>query len=82
MHGSPVKDVRRGRRRERPWVCRSDRRLILYVGGLAPHKNLAGLIEGFAQAVADDALDDVDLVLAGDPKGDGFHSNVEISMRW
>ena len=43
----------------------------------APHKNLAGLIEGFAKAVADDALADVDLVLAGDPKGDGFHSNVE-----
>ncbi len=52
-------------------------RLILYVGGLAPHKNLAGLIEGFAKAVSDDALGDVDLVLAGDPKGDGFHSNVE-----
>ena len=52
-------------------------RLILYVGGLAPHKNLAGLIEGFAKAVSDDSLEDVDLVLAGDPKGDGFHSNVE-----
>jgi len=54
-----------------------DKRLILYVGGLAPHKNLAGLIEGFARAVADERLKDVDLVLAGDPKGDGFHSNVE-----
>ena len=32
---------------------------------------------GFAKAVSDDALGDVDLVLAGDPKGDGFHSNVE-----
>jgi glycosyltransferase involved in cell wall biosynthesis len=53
------------------------KRLILYVGGLAPHKNLAGLIDGFAKAVAYDALADVDLVLAGDPKGDGFHSNVE-----
>jgi glycosyltransferase involved in cell wall biosynthesis len=54
-----------------------DKRLILYVGGLAPHKNLAGLIEGFAKAVTDERLNDVDLVLAGDPKGDGFHSNVE-----
>ena len=55
-----------------------DRRLILYVGGLAPHKNLAGLIEGYAAAVKKDPrLADVDLVLAGDPKGDGFHSNVE-----
>jgi glycosyltransferase involved in cell wall biosynthesis len=55
----------------------ADKRLILYVGGLAPHKNLAGLIEGFATAIADAALGDVDLILAGDPKGDGFHSNVE-----
>ena len=54
-----------------------DRRLILYVGGLAPHKNLAGLIEGYAAAVRNDGLADVDLVLAGDPNGDGFHSNVE-----
>jgi glycosyltransferase involved in cell wall biosynthesis len=53
----------------------ADKRLILYVGGLAPHKNLAGLIHGFAKAIADDALSDVDLVLAGDPKGDGFYSN-------
>jgi glycosyltransferase involved in cell wall biosynthesis len=53
------------------------KRLILYIGGLAPHKNLAGLIEGFGKAVGDGALGDVDLVLAGDPKGDGFHSNVE-----
>ena len=54
----------------------ADKRLILYVGGLAPHKNLAGLIEGFGKAVGDDALGDLDLVLAGDPQGDGFHSNV------
>jgi len=53
------------------------RRLILYVGGLAPHKNLAGLVDGFAAAVADKQLADVDLALAGDPKGGGFHSNVE-----
>jgi len=54
-----------------------DRRLLLYVGGLAPHKNLAGLIEGFARAIGNGGLDDLDLVLAGDPKGGGFHSNVE-----
>ncbi|HEX7930662.1 MAG TPA: glycosyltransferase family 1 protein, partial [Sphingomicrobium sp.] len=55
-----------------------DRRLILYVGGLAPHKNLVGLLEGYAAAVyRDDRFNNLDLVLAGDPKGDGFHSNVE-----
>ena len=55
-----------------------DRKMIVYVGGLAPHKNLAGLIQGFVKAVAtEQALESVDLVLAGDPKGDGFHSNVD-----
>jgi glycosyltransferase involved in cell wall biosynthesis len=54
-----------------------NRRLILYVGGLAPHKNLAGLVRGFAEAANDPAMVDTDLVLAGDPKGDGFHSNVD-----
>jgi glycosyltransferase involved in cell wall biosynthesis len=53
------------------------KRLILYVGGLAPHKNLAGLIRGFSKAIEDKRLNDVDLVLAGDPKGDGFHSNAD-----
>jgi glycosyltransferase involved in cell wall biosynthesis len=55
-----------------------DRKLILYVGGLAPHKNLVGLIQGFVKAVeAEPALESIELVLAGDPKGDGFHSNVD-----
>lgn len=53
------------------------KRLILYVGGLAPHKNLSGLIRGFAAAISlRSELADVDLVLAGDPGGAGFHSNV------
>lgn len=52
-----------------------DRRLLLYVGGIAPHKNLSGLLRAFAIARESGGLDDIDLVLAGDPKGDGFHSN-------
>ncbi len=47
------------------------RRFLLYVGGLSPHKNLARLIEAFAQA----APGDVDLVLVGD-LGDVFHTHV------
>lgn len=55
-----------------------NRRLLLYLGGLAPHKNLVGLLEGYATAVyRDERVNDLDLVLAGDPKGDGFHSNAE-----
>jgi glycosyltransferase involved in cell wall biosynthesis len=52
-------------------------RLLVYVGGLAPHKNLLRLVEAFAEAVGDPALADLQLVFVGDPHGDGFHSNHE-----
>ena len=48
--------------------------LILYVGGLAPHKNLVGLLHGFSLALSDGDLGDTRLVLVG-PRTDGFHSN-------
>lgn len=53
----------------------SDGRLLLYVGGLAPHKNLIRLAQAFAEAIATPGLDDLFLVFVGDPEGDGFHSN-------
>lgn len=74
----PVKGEEEQRSARQQLGLPAGRRLILYVGGLAPHKNLAGLIRGFAMATANvPVMQDVDLVLAGDPKGDGFHSNVE-----
>lgn len=54
-----------------------NRRRILYVGGIAPHKNLLGFLEGFARAILSPGCDDIDLVIAGDPQGDGFHSNTQ-----
>jgi glycosyltransferase involved in cell wall biosynthesis len=50
-------------------------RLVVYVGGLAPHKNLQGFMQGFAQAKAQGGLEDLHLVLVGDYEGAGFHSN-------
>lgn len=47
------------------------RRILLYVGGLSPHKNLPRLIEAFAQG----APNDVDLVLVGDLK-DNFLTHI------
>ncbi|HEX8010442.1 MAG TPA: glycosyltransferase family 1 protein [Casimicrobiaceae bacterium] len=49
-------------------------RFLLYVGGLAPHKNLLLLQQGFAQAVARSGADGLYLVIAGDPAGAGFNS--------
>jgi glycosyltransferase involved in cell wall biosynthesis len=50
-------------------------RYIVYASGLAPHKNVAGLIDGFSRALAGGGTCDLHLVLAGDPQGGGFHSN-------
>jgi glycosyltransferase involved in cell wall biosynthesis len=49
----------------------TDRRFLLYVGGLSPHKNLPRLVEAFA-TIPDG---DVHLVLVGD-LGDVFHTDV------
>jgi len=48
-------------------------RLLLYVGGIAPHKNLSGLLAGFSQAAA--LVPDLHLAIVGDPAGGGFLSN-------
>lgn len=50
-------------------------RLIVYVGGFAPHKNLPRLLEGFA--MAGPGTEDLHLVMVGDPGGGGFHSNYD-----
>ncbi len=52
-------------------------RLIVYVGGLAPHKNIPGLLSGLSQAMQRGGIDDVHLALIGDLDGDGFHSHYE-----
>jgi len=74
----PVKDPDKRQLAREQLGLPAGKRLILYVGGLAPHKNLAGLIRGFGHAIAQQGLAaDVDLVLAGDPEGDGFYSNAD-----
>ena len=52
-------------------------RLIIYVGGLAPHKNIPGLLKGLSEAVAKGGIEDVHLALVGDLDGDGFHSHYD-----
>lgn len=74
---SPVADPERLTAVRRKLGLSCDARLLLYVGGFAPHKNLIRLIDAFAAAQATPAAQDVHLVFVGDPKGDGFHSNYE-----
>ena len=47
-------------------------RYILYVGGIAPHKNLQVLVEAFSELMQDARYDDVRLVMVGDYENDVF----------
>jgi len=51
--------------------------VIVFVGGLAPHKNLHGLLDGFERAIGERHLEGVHLALVGDFKGGGFFSNYD-----
>ena len=55
----------------------ADVRIIVFVGGLSPHKNIPGFLNGFAQAVDRGGIEDVHFALIGDIAGDGFHSHYE-----
>ena len=50
-------------------------RLITYVGGFSPHKNLLRLLEVFDRLTAEPRLEDVHLVLVGDYSTDPFYSS-------
>ena len=47
-------------------------RFILYVGGIAPHKNLQVLVEAFSELMKIADYDDVRLVMVGDYENDVF----------
>ncbi len=55
-------------------------RLLLYVGGLAPHKNLSALLKAMQMVLCNTLFDDLHLALVGDLKGDGFHSHSDDLM--
>ncbi len=50
-------------------------RLLIYVGGFAPHKNLLRLLDAFSLAIRSPAAADLHLVMVGDADGGGFHSD-------
>lgn len=58
-----------------------DTRFILYVGGIAPHKNLAVLIEAFDLLAGEGRHEDVRLVLVGDYENDVFLIDQQIRGR-
>ena len=54
-----------------------DSPIIVFVGGLAPHKNLHGLMDGFEKSVSEGCIGEVCLVIVGDFNGAGFYSNYD-----
>ena len=53
-------------------------RFILYVGGIAPHKNLGVLIQAFSALITKPRLGDIKLVLVGDYENDVFTMDDDI----
>jgi len=49
-------------------------RMIAYVGGFSPHKNLEALVRAFARLAPRSEFSDVRLVMVGDISGDAFHT--------
>ena len=55
----------------------ADARLLVYVGGFAPHKNLNRLLDAFSQLTEAEIGRPMQLVMVGEPRGGGFHSVYE-----
>lgn len=70
----PVSDEAHTRRVVAKYGIRNNDRVILYVGGLSPHKNLATLIEAYARLIRERGIKNTRLVLTGDFQGDVFYS--------
>lgn len=49
-------------------------RIIAYLGGFSPHKNLEALVRAFARIAGREEFPDVRLVMVGDTSGDSFHT--------
>ncbi len=71
----PVSDEAHTRRTVAKYGIRNNDRIILYVGGLSPHKNLATLIEAYACLIRERGIRNAKLVLTGDFQGDVFYSS-------
>jgi glycosyltransferase involved in cell wall biosynthesis len=74
-HFLPVTSSERRATTRRNLLLPADGRLLLFVGGIAPHKNLLNLFAGFSEVA--ELAPDLHLVIVGDPGGDGFHSNYD-----
>lgn len=78
----PNRDARAMEQALRAMDLPPEARFLLYVGGIAPHKNLIGFLRGLRLALSTGDLSDLHFVVAGDPAGGGFHSCVDDVRRF
>lgn len=70
-------DPEPGRLFRQKYAIPPDAQLIVYVGGMAPHKNLHRFMDGLSLSLHQADLDDAHLLLVGDLAGAGFHTNYD-----
>lgn len=73
-HFGPVDDRRVARQTLARFGVTDHEQVVLYVGGISPHKNLTTLVTAYAGLVNTGAFADTRLVLVGDYATDGFYS--------
>ncbi len=54
-----------------------DRRIVLYVGGFGPHKNVSTLLRALQELVGQPGFEDVQLVLVGENNAETFYSEFQ-----
>lgn len=52
----------------------ASKRIVAYLGGFSPHKNLEALVAAFSRIAARPGFEDALLVMVGDKSGDAFHT--------
>jgi glycosyltransferase involved in cell wall biosynthesis len=56
-------------------------RLVVYVGGFSPHKNLEPLVDAVASLASRPGFEDIRLVMVGEHKREVFHSYFDVVAR-
>ncbi len=51
-----------------------DARVVMYLGGITPHKNVSMLVSVFAELIRDETFADLKLLIVGDYAGEVFYS--------
>jgi len=60
----------------KPYGIPAGGRLVIYLGGFGPHKNVLGLVRSFSKLASTPEYQDIYLVLVGEYRNEIFHSQI------